>query len=54
DPGFRLGFNSAGSSASVNHLHFQARRMTAASTHVRWRCGVRVHVLLGYPIRALV
>lgn len=23
DPGFRLGFNSAGSSASVNHLHFQ-------------------------------
>eukprot|EP00904_Undaria_pinnatifida_P008760 jgi/Undpi1/5013/HiC_scaffold_19.g08365.m1 len=23
DPGFRLGFNSGGSSASVNHLHFQ-------------------------------
>lgn len=24
-PGFRLGFNSGGSSASVNHLHFQVR-----------------------------
>lgn len=23
DPGYRLGFNSAGSSASVNHLHIQ-------------------------------
>ena len=23
DPGYRLGFNSGGSSASVNHLHFQ-------------------------------
>lgn len=26
EPGFRLGFNSGGSSASVNHLHFQVNR----------------------------
>ncbi|CAM9605342.1 unnamed protein product [Scytosiphon promiscuus] len=44
DPGFRLGFNSAGSSASVNHLHFQCWHFdagpnglpieTSASTHL--------------------
>ncbi|CAN0142248.1 unnamed protein product, partial [Hapterophycus canaliculatus] len=44
DPGFRLGFNSAGSSASVNHLHFQCWHFDAgpgglpieasASTHL--------------------
>lgn len=34
DPGFRLGFNSAGSSASVNHLHFQVRASTCACSCV--------------------
>lgn len=29
-PGFRLGFNSAGSSASVNHLHIQVRGCCSA------------------------
>ncbi|CAB1098339.1 unnamed protein product [Ectocarpus sp. CCAP 1310/34] len=87
DPGFRLGFNSAGSSASVNHLHFQAagcwyfdagpRGLAIESSKTRHLATVplsrasfspsakgenaadkedslEVHVLQGYPIRALV
>ncbi|CBJ28200.1 conserved unknown protein [Ectocarpus siliculosus] len=84
DPGFRLGFNSAGSSASVNHLHFQCWYFDAGpgglaieSSKTRHLATVplprssfsppaegenaadkedslEVHVLQGYPIRALV
>ncbi|CAN0041066.1 unnamed protein product [Pylaiella littoralis] len=69
DPGFRLGFNSAGSSASVNHLHFQcwyfdagpgglpieaSKTVHAATVPLRGSDAVEVHTLAGYPIRTLV
>ncbi|XP_078434027.1 GDP-L-galactose phosphorylase 1-like isoform X2 [Wolffia australiana] len=61
-PYFRLGYNSLGAFATINHLHFQAyylslpfpvekaptRRLTCA------KGGVHVSTLMNYPVRGLV
>ncbi|XWS47564.1 hypothetical protein CRYUN_Cryun14cG0163100 [Craigia yunnanensis] len=66
DPFFRVGYNSLGAFATINHLHFQAyylevpfpiekaptkRFFTQKGFHDR---GVTVSELLGYPVRGLV
>ncbi|KAK6913550.1 hypothetical protein RJ641_023151 [Dillenia turbinata] len=66
DPFFRLGYNSLGAFATINHLHFQAyylgsllpvekvptrRIITMERVHKR---GVVVSELLKYPVQALV
>ncbi|CAN6445646.1 unnamed protein product [Victoria cruziana] len=63
NPFFRVGYNSLGAFATINHLHFQAyyfnmpfpvekvptRRLPENSKN-----GVKVHELLNYPVRGLV
>ncbi|XP_031490919.1 GDP-L-galactose phosphorylase 2-like isoform X1 [Nymphaea colorata] len=63
NPFFRVGYNSLGAFATINHLHFQAyyfnmpfpvekvptRRLSGKSKN-----GVEVHELLNYPVRGLV
>ena len=68
-PYFRVGFNSLGAYATINHLHFQAYFLNApfaierapttplaAACGKRRRCcgDVSVHRLARYPVRALV
>ncbi|OEL13840.1 GDP-L-galactose phosphorylase 2 [Dichanthelium oligosanthes] len=65
-PYFRLGYNSLGAFATINHLHFQAYYLTVpfpvekAATHKiplsedTMKSGVTVSKLLNYPVRGLV
>ncbi|KAL8505518.1 hypothetical protein ACS0TY_016677 [Phlomoides rotata] len=62
DPYFRLGYNSLGAFATINHLHFQAyylampfpiekapsKQITVTSN------GVEIYDILNYPVRGLV
>jgi len=68
NPYFRVGYNSLGAYATINHLHFQAYYLTApfpierAPTaplpggHRKRRCGggVAVQTVARFPVRALV
>ncbi|KAK7290202.1 hypothetical protein RIF29_04451 [Crotalaria pallida] len=66
DPFFRLGYNSLGAFATINHLHFQAYYLAApfpvekaekqiiAVDKGQSPQGVSVSELLNYPVRALV
>ncbi|KAL8131662.1 GDP-L-galactose phosphorylase 2-like isoform X2 [Apium graveolens] len=61
-PYFRLGYNSLGAFATINHLHFQAYYLAVpfpiekASTRkvMNLGNGVEISELLGYPVRGLV
>ena len=67
NPYFRVGYNSMGAYATINHLHFQAYYLTApfpieraptaplpgAAKRRRWR-GVAAHRVARFPVRALV
>jgi GDP-L-galactose phosphorylase len=66
NPYFRVGYNSLGAFATINHLHFQAYYLAApfpverapttalqgAGGRERWG-SVRCHQLTSYPVRAL-
>eukprot|EP00252_Welwitschia_mirabilis_P014998 TRINITY_DN330_c1_g2_i1.p1 TRINITY_DN330_c1_g2~~TRINITY_DN330_c1_g2_i1.p1 ORF type:complete len:431 (+),score=72.48 TRINITY_DN330_c1_g2_i1:764-2056(+) len=64
NPFFRLGYNSLGAFATINHLHFQAYFMAqpfpiekAQTKRVPWESAkteVRISELCGYPVRGLV
>ncbi|KAG5235219.1 GDP-L-galactose phosphorylase [Salix suchowensis] len=62
DPYFRLGYNSLGAFATINHLHFQAYYLTMpfpiekASTKqiATLDNGVKISELMNYPVRGLV
>eukprot|EP01018_Ginkgo_biloba_P026614 Gb_19041 [translate_table: standard] len=61
---FRLGYNSLGAFATINHLHFQAYYMAlpfpverAPTKRVPWKSektGVKIFELCDYPVRGLV
>ncbi|KAI4988687.1 hypothetical protein ZWY2020_035927 [Hordeum vulgare] len=65
-PYFRLGYNSLGAFATINHLHFQAYYLTvpfpvekAATQRISlpeggMKSGVKVSKLMNYPVRGLV
>lgn len=63
-PAFRLGYNSLGAFATINHLHFQAYYMAlpfpvekAPTKRVPWKSeksGVKIFELCNYPVRGLV
>ncbi|KAJ6798333.1 GDP-L-galactose phosphorylase 1-like [Iris pallida] len=64
-PYFRLGYNSLGAFATINHLHFQAYYLSvpfpmekAPLERIPVKCqsenGVKVSRLLNYPVRGLV
>jgi len=65
-PYFRLGYNSLGAFATINHLHFQAYYLTvpfpvekAATQRISLaeggkKSGVKVSKLMNYPVRGLV
>ncbi|KAL6905502.1 hypothetical protein ACP4OV_003103 [Aristida adscensionis] len=65
-PYFRLGYNSLGAFATINHLHFQAYYLSVpfpvekAATHKiplaedKMKSGVNVYNLINYPVRGLV
>lgn len=63
-PAFRLGYNSLGAFATINHLHFQAYYMAlpfpvekAPIKRVPWKSensGVKIFELCNYPVRGLV
>lgn len=64
NPFFRLGYNSLGAFATINHLHFQAYFIAqpfpvekAQAKKVAWKSsgsGVRISELCNYPVRGLV
>uniref|UniRef100_A0A7N0U3J3 GDP-L-galactose phosphorylase n=1 Tax=Kalanchoe fedtschenkoi TaxID=63787 RepID=A0A7N0U3J3_KALFE len=62
NPYFRLGYNSLGAFATINHLHFQAYYLAVpfpiekAPTNevVTLSSGVKIYKLLKYPVRGLV
>ncbi|XP_015899388.3 GDP-L-galactose phosphorylase 1 [Ziziphus jujuba] len=62
NPYFRLGYNSLGAFATINHLHFQAYYLAVpfpiekAPTKkiIKLDGGVKVSELLNYPVRGLV
>ncbi|KAM7280213.1 hypothetical protein ACFE04_007347 [Oxalis oulophora] len=62
DPYFRLGYNSLGAFATINHLHFQAYYLAMpfpiekAPTKkiMNLDCGVKISEILNYPVRGLV
>ncbi|KAJ4981065.1 hypothetical protein NE237_031902 [Protea cynaroides] len=62
NPYFRLGYNSLGAFATINHLHFQAYYLAVpfpiekASTRkiTTIHGGVKISELLNYPVRGLV
>eukprot|EP00252_Welwitschia_mirabilis_P015000 TRINITY_DN330_c1_g5_i1.p1 TRINITY_DN330_c1_g5~~TRINITY_DN330_c1_g5_i1.p1 ORF type:complete len:442 (+),score=68.84 TRINITY_DN330_c1_g5_i1:773-2098(+) len=64
NPFFRLGYNSLGAFATINHLHFQAYFMAqpfpvekAQTKTVPWesgKSGVRISELFDYPVRGLL
>ncbi|VAI29089.1 unnamed protein product [Triticum turgidum subsp. durum] len=54
-PYFRLGYNSLGAFATINHLHFQkaaTQRIPLAEGGIK--SGVKVSKLMNYPVRGLV
>eukprot|EP00253_Pinus_taeda_P030284 PITA_30284 len=64
NPSFRLGYNSLGAFATINHLHFQAYYLArpfpvekASTKRVPWKSektGVKIFELCNYPVRGLV
>ncbi|KAL5729871.1 GDP-L-galactose/GDP-D-glucose: hexose 1-phosphate guanylyltransferase [Ranunculus cassubicifolius] len=62
NPYFRLGYNSLGAFATINHLHFQAYYLAVpfpiekAPAHkpTTYGGGVKISELLNYPVRGLV
>uniref|UniRef100_A0A5B7C806 Putative GDP-L-galactose phosphorylase n=1 Tax=Davidia involucrata TaxID=16924 RepID=A0A5B7C806_DAVIN len=62
NPYFRLGYNSLGAFATINHLHFQAYYLAVpfpiekATTKkiTNFTGGVKISELLNYPVRGLV
>ncbi|XP_057724395.1 GDP-L-galactose phosphorylase 1-like [Arachis stenosperma] len=62
NPYFRLGYNSLGAFATINHLHFQAYYLAApfpiekapTKTIAKSNAGVKISELLKYPVRGLV
>ncbi|KAG0598711.1 hypothetical protein M758_12G095300 [Ceratodon purpureus] len=64
NPYFRLGYNSLGAFATINHLHFQAyylaapfpieRAPTTRVAYGRKKGGVKVYELTKFPVRGLV
>jgi len=64
NPSFRLGYNSLGAFATINHLHFQAYYLAlpfpvekAPTKRVPWKsekAGVKIFELHNYPVRGLV
>jgi len=64
NPSFRLGYNSLGAFATINHLHFQAYYLAlpfpvekAPTKRVPWKSeksGVKILELCNYPVRGLV
>jgi len=64
NPSFRLGYNSLGAFATINHLHFQAYYLAlpfpvekAPTKRVPWKsekAGVKIFELYNYPVRGLV
>ncbi|KAK4781826.1 hypothetical protein SAY86_015928 [Trapa natans] len=63
NPFFRIGYNSLGAFATINHLHFQAYYLAVpfpvekASTKkisIIDNCGVKISELRNYPVRGLV
>lgn len=62
NPYFRLGYNSLGAFATINHLHFQAYYLAVpfplekAPTEkiATMKSGVSISALLNYPVRGLV
>ncbi|KAL8205716.1 hypothetical protein R6Q57_018238 [Mikania cordata] len=61
-PYFRVGYNSLGAFATINHLHFQAYYLTvsfpiekAATKKITdFNNGVEIYEILNYPVRGLV
>lgn len=64
NPFFRLGYNSLGAFATINHLHFQAyylavpfpveRSRTSLLVSRKKNKGVKISELTGYPVKGLV
>ncbi|XAR72432.1 GDP-L-galactose phosphorylase [Bertholletia excelsa] len=62
NPYFRLGYNSLGAFATINHLHFQAYYLAVPFPIEKaplkkvstLECGVKISMLLNYPVRGLV
>ncbi|KAE9598485.1 hypothetical protein Lal_00027056 [Lupinus albus] len=62
NPYFRLGYNSLGAFATINHLHFQAYylavpfpiEMAPIKKIAKLNGGVKISKLLNYPVRGLV
>lgn len=62
DPYFRVGYNSLGAFATINHLHFQAYYLAApfpvekahAKKITTVSSGVKISDILNYPVRGLV
>jgi GDP-L-galactose phosphorylase len=62
DPYFRLGYNSLGAFATINHLHFQAYYLAVpfpiekapTKKMMNFYCGVKISEMLNYPVRGLV
>ncbi|KAM7277840.1 hypothetical protein ACFE04_004974 [Oxalis oulophora] len=63
DPLFRIGYNSLGAFATINHLHFQAyylavpfavEKVSSRRINTVKGLGVEVSELLDYPVRSLV
>lgn len=63
NPYFRVGYNSLGAYATINHLHFQGYYLMApypverapTESCIKYNCpGVRVSQLVEYPVRGLV
>ncbi|KAF5202806.1 Gdp-l-galactose phosphorylase [Thalictrum thalictroides] len=62
NPYFRLGYNSLGAFATINHLHFQAYYLyvpfpieKAPTRKITTNCGhVKISELLNYPVKGLV
>ncbi|CAM0874810.1 unnamed protein product [Alopecurus aequalis] len=53
-PYFRLGYNSLGAFATINHLHFQAPTKKIPLAKSVLRSGVKVSKLINFPVRGLV
>ncbi|VAI29090.1 unnamed protein product [Triticum turgidum subsp. durum] len=53
-PYFRLGYNSLGAFATINHLHFQAATQRIPLAEGGIKSGVKVSKLMNYPVRGLV
>ncbi|KAK9057190.1 hypothetical protein SSX86_024557 [Deinandra increscens subsp. villosa] len=61
-PYFRVGYNSLGAFATINHLHFQAYYLAvpfplekaAAKKITDFNNGVEIYEILNYPVRGLV